>query len=208
VAPVSPSAVGEGRVTGLVLAAGAGRRLGRPKAEVMLHGMRLIDRAVSVLRDGGCQDVVAVVRSADVTAAGARSVVNPDPDAGMGRSLGIGLEAVTDPACVIILVDQIGIKPSDIGLVIAAHRRHGSQVVLARRQGKRSHPVLVPRRLFSEFAAAAVGDQGARAFIDARPDSVEFLDLPDQIRDIDTPQDLIEVTRTGDWPDPGPRGRG
>jgi CTP:molybdopterin cytidylyltransferase MocA len=109
---------------------------------------------------------------------------------------------------VIVLVDQIGIKPSDISQVIAAHRRNGSQVILARREGKRSHPVLVPRRLFSEFAAAAVGDQGARAFIDAQPGSVEFLDLPDQIRDIDTPQDLIEIARTAGSPDPGPRARG
>lgn len=205
---MSPSDVGEARVCGLVLAAGAGRRLGRPKADLLLHGVRLIDRAVTLLRDGGCQDVVAVVRSADVSAAGARSVLNPDPDAGMAGSLRIGLEAVTDPACVIVLVDQIGIKPSDISQVIAAHRRNGSQVILARREGKRSHPVLVPRRLFSEFAAAAVGDQGARAFIDAQPASVEFLDLPDQIRDIDTPQDLIEIARTAGSPDPGPRARG
>ena len=40
-------------VAGLVLAAGAGSRFGRPKAVVELDGERLVDRAVRVLRAGG-----------------------------------------------------------------------------------------------------------------------------------------------------------
>ena len=45
-----------GRVAGLVLAAGAGRRFGRPKALVELDGERLVDRAVRVLETGGLRN--------------------------------------------------------------------------------------------------------------------------------------------------------
>jgi len=38
---------------GLVLAAGAGTRLGRPKAEVVHDGRRLLDVAVQACRDAG-----------------------------------------------------------------------------------------------------------------------------------------------------------
>ncbi|MFQ6228544.1 NTP transferase domain-containing protein [Nocardia sp. NPDC002869] len=37
---------------GPVLAAGAGRRFGKPKAAVLFEGERLVDRAVRLLRDG------------------------------------------------------------------------------------------------------------------------------------------------------------
>lgn len=183
-------------IAGLVLAAGAGRRLGRPKAEVVLGGVRLLDMAASVLRDGGCDAVVAVVRSPDVRAAGVRCVVNPDPDRGMGSSLRVGLAALgdaasgasTSEAAVIVLVDQYGITAAEVARTIEVYQ-DGAPLVVARRAGRRSHPVLVARSLFEEFAAAAEGDQGGRAFIDARP-AVRFVDLPDAVADIDTPDDL------------------
>jgi len=176
-------------VTGLVLAAGAGRRLGQPKAELIVRGERLIDHAVATLREGGCEDVIAVVRSAAVIAPGARSVVNSAPDDGMGSSLRIGLAEVQANACVILLVDQVGITASDVAAVIAAHHA-GADVVVARRSGHRSHPVLVAREWFDEFGQAASGDRGARDFIDRHADLIEFLDFADQISDIDTPDDL------------------
>jgi CTP:molybdopterin cytidylyltransferase MocA len=176
-------------ISGLVLAAGAGRRFGQPKAELVVRGERLIDTAVALLRAGGCDAVLAVVRSADVTAPGTRTVVNPSPDDGMGSSLRIGLSAVEADACVIMLVDQVGITAVDIAAVITEYGR-GSGIVVARRGGQRSHPVLVSRGWYDEFGQAAVGDQGARAFIDQHPDVVRFVDLSGQIIDIDTPDDL------------------
>lgn len=181
-------------ITGLVLAAGAGRRLGRPKAEVRLGGYRLIDRAVAILSDGGCDEVLTVVRSADVIAAGARTVLNPDPDEGMGSSLRWGLAALKPEsvACVVLLVDMPTIRAVEVAAVIDAHRQ-GADLVAVRRAGVRSHPVLVGCRWYAEFAAAASGDQGGRSFFAAHRDDTAFLDYPDPIRDIDTSEDLRQA---------------
>jgi CTP:molybdopterin cytidylyltransferase MocA len=179
-------------ITGLVLAAGAGRRLGQPKAELVLGGSRLIDRAVMLLSAGGCREVVAVVRSADLVVAGARSVLNPNPDDGMGSSLCLGLAAIDAEACVIVLVDQIGISPAEVAAAIESYRA-GAQIVVARRAGMRSHPVLVSRPWFDDFGSAAVGDQGGRSFIDQHPGRVRYLDLSAEITDIDTAEDLAEL---------------
>jgi CTP:molybdopterin cytidylyltransferase MocA len=175
---------------GLVLAAGAGSRLGRPKAELVVGGSRLIDRAVEVLRAGGCGEVVAVVRSSAVTADGARSVVNAAADTGMAGSLRIGLAAAAPDECVVVLVDQMGITPADVAAVIAARRSTGAEVVVARRNGHRSHPVLVTPAAFADFGGSAQGDAGARGFIDAHPDRLCFVDLDDVVTDIDTPAEL------------------
>ena len=49
------------RVAGVVLAAGAGTRLGQPKALVRVRGELLLDRAVQTLRAAGCDPVVVVL---------------------------------------------------------------------------------------------------------------------------------------------------
>ena len=49
------------RVAGLLLAAGAGRRFGSPKALVPLHGKLFVDSAAELLRTAGCAPVVVVL---------------------------------------------------------------------------------------------------------------------------------------------------
>ncbi len=51
-------------VAGLLLAAGAGRRMGRPKALVELGGVTLVERGVRLLTAGGCRPVVVVTGAA------------------------------------------------------------------------------------------------------------------------------------------------
>ena len=81
-------------IGGLVLAAGAGRRFGGPKALVEVAGERWVDRAARVLREGGAEPIVVVVGAAPVEVPGADSVVaNPAWAEGMGSSLRAGLAA-------------------------------------------------------------------------------------------------------------------
>ncbi|UQX90075.1 nucleotidyltransferase family protein [Jatrophihabitans telluris] len=183
-------------VAGLVLAAGAGRRFGGPKAEVELDGIRLVDRCVAVLRAGGCDPVLVVARH-ELSADGARVVINPDPDRGMGSSLSIGLaavEAAGSGACVLVLVDQVGISPAEIRSLTAVHSRSGEPVVVARREGRRSHPVLLARGVFAEVMLLAEGDSGARRYLDTHAEQVRFVDLDGRIEDIDTVSDLRRLS--------------
>ncbi|MGI8664590.1 MAG: nucleotidyltransferase family protein [Jatrophihabitans sp.] len=190
-------------ISGLVLAAGSGSRLGRPKAELVVAGRRLIDRAVTTLLAGGCDQVLAVVRSEQVSAPGARLVVNPEPDEGIGSSLRCGLAALPadSAACVLLLVDLPGVTADEVAAVIAAHAA-GARLVAVRRAGRRSHPVLIDRRWYPDFAAAATGDQGGRQLFAAHTGDTVFIDYPDAISDIDTVEDLLRVELTLSEPDP------
>ena len=84
---------------GLVLAAGAGRRMGGPKALVRLteDGPTLVETAVARVIEGGCDSAVVVVGAAGDAAAalvrgtGAEVVHATDWDEGMGASLRAGL---------------------------------------------------------------------------------------------------------------------
>ncbi len=178
-------------IAGLVLAAGAGTRLGRPKAEVLLGGRRLLDRSIELLRAGGCEDILAVVRTAAISADNARLIVNPDADSGMASSLRVGLAGLhpDTEAVLITLVDLPGVRPVEIRAALGWYR-NGASIIVTRRAGHPSHPVLVSRRWLRLFAESAQGDQGGRTFFHRHLDDVDFLDYPDALSDIDTPEDL------------------
>jgi len=104
----------------ILLAAGAGRRLGLPKALLELKGIWMLPRLVSALQTGGCENVVVVVREEQLAilqargGCGAQSILaNPNPDAGRNSSIQIGLAALAPGRAVLI-------HPCDVPLLSAA----------------------------------------------------------------------------------------
>ena len=166
---------------GLVLAAGEGRRFGGPKAPYVLDGERLVDRAVRVLREAGCDPVVVVLGAWVGDVPGAVAVVNDDWSRGMGSSLRRGLEhlaAYDERARVASLagVDRVLVSLVDLpGLTPAAVRRLWSTgaddprevLASATYDGVRGHPVLLGRAHWDAVAATATGDRGARDYLAA-----------------------------------------
>jgi CTP:molybdopterin cytidylyltransferase MocA len=193
--------VGE-RVAGLLLAAGSGRRLGRPKALVELGGQRLVDRGTAVLRAGGCQPVVVVLGAAVVAVPGAAVVVNGDWATGMGSSLRAGLAALPDDAAAVVvaLVDQPHVGAEAVRRLVAAVEA-GAAAAVATYGGQRGNPVALARAAWPEVARLAVGDVGARAFLTARPELVTPVPCDGTGRpdDIDTPADLAGLDESVAW---------
>jgi CTP:molybdopterin cytidylyltransferase MocA len=186
------------RVAGLLLAAGEGSRLGRPKALVEIAGQSLADRGVALLRAGGAAPVVVVTGAAAAEPPGALIVHNPDWPTGMGSSLAAGLTALPDAAeaAVIALADQPLVGPEAVRRLIAAYD-HGASVAVAGYDGQPRNPVLIARPYWPEVIAAAVGDSGARAFLRASPELVTLIECGDtgSADDVDTPEDLERVSR-------------
>jgi nicotine blue oxidoreductase len=180
-------------VAGLVLAAGEGRRFGGPKALASHGGQRLVDRAVGVLRDGGCEPIVVVSGAAALDVPGAAVVHNPGWAEGLGSSLRVGLAwlPADADAVAIVLVDQPAIGAESVRRLRAALDR-GAQVAVATYEGQRGHPVLFARGHWDEVARMATGDSGARAFMRAYPELVVEVPCDDtgSAVDVDTPEDL------------------
>jgi len=186
----------ETRVAGVLLAAGEGRRLGNPKALVELVGVRLIDRGVALLREGGTAPVVAVLGAAVVELLGVITVHNPDWRTGMGSSLaaGLGSVPVSAEAAVVALVDQPLVGSGSVRRLIAAYRA-GARVAVAAYHGQPRNPVLLAREHWPAAIALATGDVGARPFLRAHPDLVTLVECADTGRpdDVDTPEDLARI---------------
>src|SRR5580765_2291291 len=162
---------------GLLLAAGAGRRMGRPKALVELHGEPLVRRALRVLSDGGCSPLVVVLGAAapDVRALlppEALAVVEPGWREGMGASLRAGLAALArlDPPPEAVLIHPVDLP----GVTVAAVARLAALATpdaLARAAyaGRPAHPVLIGRARWTAVSESATGDAGARGYLAVNP---------------------------------------
>ena len=195
--------------TGVVLAAGAGTRLGRgPKALLPYRGRPLVESVAAALLDGGCREVVVVLGAGavDVQAAAGldrcRTVVNPDWRSGMGSSLLLG-NATADARdhLMVALVDQPGVTAATVRRLLAAHRP--GRVTAAAYDGgaaaneggrglRRGHPLVVDAALRQAVAVTVTGDAGARAFLRAHPDLVDEVDCSDLSSglDVDAPEHL------------------
>jgi nicotine blue oxidoreductase len=206
-------------VAGVLLAAGAGSRLGRPKALVELNGQTLAERGTSMLRAAGADPIILVTGAAPVELDRVHLnrvhiVHNGQWRTGMGSSLRAALRALTGPAdgtadgtvdpvlpanvgaVVVALADQPLVGAGAVTRLIAAYR-DGASVVVAAYDGRPRNPVLLAREHWPEVIATADGDQGARAFLRARADLVTLVECGDtgSPDDIDTAEDLARVTR-------------
>jgi nicotine blue oxidoreductase len=191
---------------GLVLAAGAGRRFGGPKALVADPASGTwLGRAVAALRDGGVSDIYVVVGASaqEVRAAapeGCHVVEATDWPQGMGASLRTGLAAVGAPdldpapdAVLVMLVDTPGVGAA----VVRRMAGHAGPDALARAayDGEPGHPVLIGRTHWAAVAGSAHGDLGARDYLRTHPATlIECADVGSG-GDIDTPT-LLAAWRT------------
>lgn len=178
-------------IAGLVLAAGAGKRFGKPKASVEISSERLVDRAVSQLINAGCDQVYVVLGAWIDEVSRAQVVINPDWETGMASSLRVGLKKViSDDEISTLLVTLVDLP----GMSVAALKRvleTNEDLVVGVFEGKRGHPVKFAKKHFLPLMERLKGDEGARSYINSQG-SVAFVELSDVAdgHDLDTPEDL------------------
>ncbi|WP_370943517.1 NTP transferase domain-containing protein [Amycolatopsis sp. cg5] len=182
---------------GLLLAAGAGRRFGGPKALAELDGEPLLLRALRTLTEGGCGPIRVVLgaQADDVRA------LLPDPSiaveaedwsTGMGASLRAGLDAFTETEAASVLVHLVDLPWVGPDIIARVRATAGPEAAArASYDGVPGHPVLLGRRWWPEIADTARGDRGARDWLATRTDLqlVECADLGVG-SDVDRPGDL------------------
>jgi molybdenum cofactor cytidylyltransferase/nicotine blue oxidoreductase len=168
-------------VAAVVLAAGAGRRYGMPKALVEYEGSLLVERAVRTAR-AACDPVLVVLgaqavdvwRQADLD--GATVLANKEWATGMASSLRTGLAGLRGwpsgrgvgkeiAAALIMLVDMPGITQAALERMVA--EASPKALAAASYDGVRGHPVLIGREHWAGVMATANGDEGARAYLAA-----------------------------------------
>lgn len=164
----------------VLLAAGAGTRLGGPKALLELQGRWTLPHVAAALLEGGARRVHVVLRSSEVPEIARRGLpagcvphVNPAPERGRGSSLACGLAAVPEGCAVLV-------HPCDVPLLQAEDVQKLREAWLATpapdgwlarpvtRGGRGGHPLLLGADCVAE--ARRLGDsRSLRELVHAQP---------------------------------------
>jgi CTP:molybdopterin cytidylyltransferase MocA len=169
------------RIVGVLLAAGAGRRAGGPKAlRIDADGTSWLLRSIAVLRDGGCDAVIVVLgcQATDARDVLVKSSVADDPmitvveapnwEQGMGSSLHSGLLAARSTSWQAVLVHLVDLPDVTAEVVRRLIRQAPpGTATLARVTygGQPGHPVLIGRDHLEPIMANLTGDSGAKGYL-------------------------------------------
>ncbi|MFT3912641.1 MAG: nucleotidyltransferase family protein [Anaeromyxobacteraceae bacterium] len=191
---------GEERIAGIVLAAGASRRLGDGRNKLLLRagGEPLVRRAARAALEAGLAPVVVVVgheapsvREA-LGGAGCDVIEFPGFEAGMGSSLAAGVRALPGglAGVVVSLGDMPRAGADGVRAVLVARRATGAAAVGTRYGDVVAPPTFFEAALFPRLAALS-GDAGPRALLAGPGLRVAWVSRPaGEAVDVDRPEDL------------------
>jgi molybdenum cofactor cytidylyltransferase len=190
-------------LAGVILAAGASQRMGRPKAGLRFDGKTFFARVLEGLTAASLDPIVVVVgahRAALTGALGSPDViVNRDPARGQISSLRLALRHLSAPGgaasgAVIALVDHPLVAGSTVAALVRAAQAADQPILVPTYRGRRGHPVVFMRAVWDELLATP-DERGARAVVRRDPGRVCEVPVDDAgiLVDVDTPADMAAL---------------
>lgn len=174
--------------------------MGRPKLLLPFRGDTVVGSLVRSLREGGASEIVLVTAPGDAAlqawgaAAGVRVLVNPDPKRGMLSTILEGLAVVDGSQPVAVCpADLPALLPSTVRTVLEP----GSPLAVPSYRGRRGHPLVISPELIPEIRTLHL-EVGLRELLDRHPDLLRVVEVddPGAVRDVDTPEEYLALTRS------------
>ena len=193
------SAPAESRVTGLVLAAGGSRRLGRPKQLLPYGDGTLLAHVLDVARACDFDQLLCVLGgSAEevrerVDLHGVQVLENRHFGEGCSSSIATALGVVDRRSAVLVLLlgDQPGVSAATVRALLAG--RGDAPLAACRYADGRGHPLAFARSTFAALEALH-GDKGVWKLLDRRAHEVRDVPVAGCVpRDVDTWEDYEAV---------------
>lgn len=193
------------RTVAVLPAAGASRRMGRPKLLLPFGPFgdsTLVGSVVAALRGGGVEEIVLVLAPGDedlrawAEGTGVTVVVNPDPDRGMLSSIQEGVAALkgSDVLLLVSPADLPTLHAGTVALLLHRMQETGAPLGLPVHHGKRGHPLAIAPALIPEIAKLDL-NVGLKQLRDRHEAELLEVEVEDAgvVEDVDTPEDYARL---------------
>ena len=146
-------------IAGLILAGGASRRMGTPKALLRFQNETFLDRLIRLFSGVASPVIVVLGHQADEIRSGIERAsevtfaVNPDPERGMLSSLQCGLQALPagTEAVMFTPVDHPNFQPATLESLAGLFESERAPVIVPTYDGEHGHPVCIARAVADEL---------------------------------------------------------
>ncbi|MFT3990962.1 MAG: nucleotidyltransferase family protein [Luteolibacter sp.] len=185
----------------IILAAGASRRMGSPKALLPWGKRTVLEHLIAVWKEANASEIIVVHDSGNVALGtemdrlGIRHrITNMNPEDGMMSSIRCAADAnIRTPLVAISLVDQPQIPAELIRVLVTAAANESGTIWQPQHKGKHGHPVVFPTAEFLKIRKTSAAT--LREFLRDRQSSRRFLTWKndDVLIDLDTPEDYEQA---------------
>ena len=184
-------------------AAGASRRMGRPKLLLPVNGRPMVAGVVEALRGGGVREIVLVTAPDDEALQswarqnGVTVAINPNPDRGMLSTIQEGIAALGGSEGEILLVspaDLPNLQSETVSNLLRKMIETGAPLAVPTFHGKRGHPLAIASRLIPEIDTLDP-NVGLKQLRDRHEAELLEIEVEDAgvVQDVDTPEDYERV---------------
>lgn len=194
------------KTAGIILAAGASTRFGRPKQLVRLNNRCLIEWVLDAALKSKLNRIILVLGYAHQQVLQAidpklrhsklQIEINPHHEKGQSHSLKVGLSRIKNDfaAVMFLLGDQPMLNPATINILLEKFWSTDKDICVPTYRGRRKTPTLFSDRFYRHLLGIK-GDMGARQLIDANPEQVLTVEMDDPLCfiDVDTQKDFKQL---------------
>ncbi|MBU4427479.1 MAG: nucleotidyltransferase family protein [Desulfobacterales bacterium] len=196
------------KIAGLLLAAGASTRMGRPKQLLRVHGETILGRILNEALDSELDKIFLILgyQANEIKRTLGQSLIhgklqvieNRQYAQGISSSIIAGLSEIEEnyEHVMILLADLPHINSILINLLIFGYLESGLPIGAIQVKSKRSHPVIFGKALYRELRKLQ-GDVGAKSIFEKFSDRVCLVEpgFCYNDMDIDTPEDYAAFQR-------------
>ena len=193
------------RISIVILAAGASKRLGFNKLCVRVDGEAVIRRATRIFVEAGAGEIIVVTGfeaervEAELAGLPVTLVHNPRHEEGMSASVKAALPLIAGSELVFFhLGDKPFVEPGIVQSLLDKYEEGGYSIIVSAHDGVKGHPVLVEMKKHLPAVSAVNGEWGLKEVVEGNPADVVFVEAGEgALLDLDTEADMNALKRRG-----------
>jgi len=179
-----------GGISGIILAAGASKRMGTNKLLLPIGGVPVIERVIRAATESDLGEIILVYGSDTVKESGdkykAKTVSNAQPQLGQSLSVRLGVDnaSVYADGFMFLVGDQPYITAEMINKLIESFASGDYSAVVPMYNGRRGNPVIFSNSL-RERLMKLEGDSGGRVLLEKLTGEIAAVDMGDELSGLD-----------------------